>query len=297
MIEIETCPVCNGKSFNPYLTCTDHTVSHETFKLVRCQNCQLVITSPKPETASLQNYYLSADYISHTNRAKTIIDRLYLLARSFTLKWKIDLIEKHAPPTEKLSILDYGCGTGHFLSACYERNWNISGVEPSDQARQNADTQVRPLICNSITELSEISFDVITLWHVLEHIPDPTQALQTITARLKQNGTLIIAIPNHKSWDATFYKEHWAGYDVPRHLWHFSQPNVVMLAKKLSLQLVETIPMKLDAYYVSLLSEKYKNPNKKISNLLQGFVKGLTSNLKASKTRESSSLIYILKKT
>ncbi|HEY3401997.1 MAG TPA: class I SAM-dependent methyltransferase [Ohtaekwangia sp.] len=297
MIEIKTCFICSNTSFATYLSCKDYTVSHETFQLIKCTNCGLILTSPRPEIKNLGDYYISSDYISHTNKARSIIDSLYLLARSYTLKWKLNIIKENSESKEQLSVLDYGCGTGHFLKACYEESWKVAGIEPSDQARENSDPKIRSLIYSSMELLQQSSFDAITLWHVLEHVPEPIEVLQTLATKLKINGTLFIAIPNPNSWDASFYKEYWAGYDVPRHLWHFSQSNIAMIAKLISLQIVETIPMKLDAYYVSLLSEKYKHPTKKINNLVSGFIKGLTSNQKASKTHESSSLIYILKKT
>ena len=293
MQQITTCPICGNTNFEDHYTCQDFTVSHETFKIVKC-NCGLAITTPRPNEGDLGNYYLSDDYISHSNKAKTIIDRLYLIARRYTLNQKLNLISKYNPIS---SILDYGCGTGYFLNICKSNGWNIFGVEPSLPAREKAIALTKGHIYSSIEDIKEEKIDVITLWHVLEHIPDPNAILQNLSSHLTTNGTIIIAVPNYEAYDAETYKDRWAGYDTPRHLWHFTKSSLEKLLNRNSLKLKSVVPMKLDAFYVSLLSEKYKRHGiNSIKGYFAGFMMGMKSNLKASKSGNYSSLIYVVQK-
>jgi 2-polyprenyl-3-methyl-5-hydroxy-6-metoxy-1,4-benzoquinol methylase len=297
MITLSQCPACGSTQFTDYLACKDYTVSNETFTLQTCGNCQLVITNPRPSNDNLGKYYLSEDYISHTDKPASIIDRIYVFARTYALRWKIKLITQELHGTNK-TLLDYGCGTGHFLKACHDQRWQITGVEPSPIARQSAQRNTASTIASTLDELTGQKYSTITLWHVLEHVPDPNETLAKLKALLEQNGTLFIAVPNHASHDAETYKNHWAGYDVPRHLWHFTPDNVGRLVSKHGLKLKRIVPMKLDAYYVSMLSEKYKN-NQKLGpmQMIRAFFAGWRSNANAqSASGNYSSLIYILTK-
>lgn len=297
MINIEKCPVCNGINLTPHIVCIDHSVSHETFNIIRCKSCDLLMTSPQPTNQELKKYYASDAYISHQTSAKTLLDKIYLLIRNFTLKWKLSLIEKNVALSEK-NVLDFGCGTGEFLRVAKATGWKTQGVEPSENARQ----QASPLISNDIlSSLQEISsgkkFNTITLWHVLEHIPDLNTTLEKLKSLCAENGTIFIAVPNHRSWDERCYKENWAAYDVPRHLWHFSIQNMRILFEKNSLTLLKIIPMRLDAYYVSLLSEKYLNKGKfSVKGMIRAYLNALRSNQRAKKDMTYSSLIYVARK-
>jgi 2-polyprenyl-3-methyl-5-hydroxy-6-metoxy-1,4-benzoquinol methylase len=205
-----------------------------------------------------------------------------------------------------LSILDVGCGTGDFLVACNNKNWNVVGIEPNKNARVLVKSKLgilksnssnyndkQPKIYNQIESVeTDQKFDVITMWHVLEHIPNLIEYISLLKQQLKPNGTLIIAVPNYKSFDAAYYGKFWAAFDVPRHLWHFSRKAIKLLFEKEQLNVVKIIPMKLDSFYVSLLSEKYKTGK---SNFIKAFLIGFKSNLKAKKSKEYSSLIYIIK--
>jgi SAM-dependent methyltransferase len=294
MTEVKICPACGSKIFHPFLNCVDHSISKEAFTLNVCSYCSLVVTSPRPDESSLGKYYLSESYISHTSKPASLIDRLYLLSRQFTLRKKLKLIT--TPSLHSKSVLDYGCGTGDFLNTCKSNNWLISGVELSDSARLKACDLLDKPIHKSIDEETG-KYDVVTLWHVLEHLPDLDETIQKIKDRLAQNGTIFIAVPNSDSYDAKKYKEQWAAYDVPRHLWHFNKKNMEKLLSKFSLNIVKIHPMKLDAYYVSMLSEKYQTKNSTtVSGLIKAFIIGAISNLKARKTGNYSSLIYVVKK-
>jgi len=296
MTEVKTCPICGTNSFTPFLQCQDYTVSQETFNLVKCNQCNFVITTPRPDDESIGRYYQSDNYISHTNKAAGIVDKIYLQARNYTLQWKLMLANQYYKPLGPKTILDYGCGTGDFLKTCKDNGWNIIGVEPSDDARAKAIQSTGSTINTSIESLTQVNINVITLWHVLEHVPDLNSILTQLRERLANNGTIFIAVPNHTSQDGQRYRQHWAGYDVPRHLWHFSPNTMRALLNKNGLKLEATLPMKLDAYYISLLSEKYIHGKQSIPTMITAAWRGLLSNISAKRTGQYSSLIYIVKK-
>ena len=280
------------KNHSIYLTVKDHSVSNETFKLIQNIEYGFLETTPQPSLDKLPNYYKSEDYISHTNTKRNLFERIYHAIRTISLKKKVKLINSFSLETKKL--LDIGCGTGDFLQTAKQNNWIISGIEPNEHARNIANKKT----CNSVFDIEHLlkfeseSFDVITLWHVLEHLPNLNDHMEIFKNLLKPHGTLIIAVPNYKSFDATYYNEFWAAYDVPRHLWHFNKTSISKLALKVSMEVIKIKPMLFDAFYVSLLSEKYKHGK---MNPIKGFWIGLLSNLKALKSKEVSSLIYIIK--
>jgi len=291
---IQQCPLCNHTSFGPLLVCQDHLSSHERFELKQCLSCSFVFTSPRPDSQSLPSYYQSNQYISHTGKSTGVLSFFYLLARKFTLRWKIKLIKQFK---KHISILDYGCGTGELLLACQRQGWQISGLEPSAPARQKAAQITGINIASNLQQLKGQQFDVITLWHVLEHVMDLREKISELKAFLRNDGLLFLAVPNCQSPDALFYHQYWAGYDVPRHLWHFTKTTMTALLKSEGLTVKSIYPMKLDAYYVSLLSEKYKSSNRMTpAAFLQGAIRGFLSNRNAQLTVNHSSLIYIVAK-
>lgn len=291
MVEISECPVCNGKVFQTIYQCQDYTVSHETFTVKQCVSCMLGITSPRPEEMTLGSYYQSPEYISHSGKSTGAIGWIYNVARFFSLRWKKNKISQFSTTG---SILDFGCGSGEFLNALQKDNWNITGVEPSELARKKASALNGINIYSSLDEIHGKDFDCITAWHVVEHVSFPLQTIQQLKSHLKKSGTIFIAVPNYQSPDAKHYKNYWAGFDVPRHLWHFSKNSIQILLEKSGLEVVKIIPMRLDAYYVSLLSEKYRADNKlSLIQYIKGIASGLASNLRAKKEKNYSSLIYI----
>ena len=277
----------------PHLVVKDHLVSKEDFKLNFDETLQLFETFPQPSPQELPKYYQSENYISHTDSTKNLLERVYQLVRIYTTKRKVKLINAFAKTSQQL--LDIGCGTGEFLKQAQKSSWEITGIEPNDQARGVANLKVNNSVFpeSGLSKLNKASFDVITLWHVLEHLPNLDQYIETLSFLLKSKGTLIIAVPNFNSYDAKYYQSFWAAYDVPRHLWHFSQTSIKLLFEAKGFKLKQTLPMKFDAFYVSLLSEKYKNGK---TNLFKAFWIGIRSNFKARETNEYSSLIYVLKK-
>jgi len=289
MYKIENCPVCGSGQFEHFITCKDYTVSKENFNIVSCKDCSFKFTNPRPADSDLGRYYKSEDYVSHSNTRKGLINKLYHLVRSRTLKQKLGLISSYV---SRGTILDYGCGTGMFLNTCEEAGWKSFGFEPDPEARKIA-SQQGALVTSSKSELAPEQFDIITLWHVLEHVTDLRSTLDFFQSSLSQKGRLIIAVPNYSSYDARHYGEFWAGYDVPRHIYHFNLESIQRLLSQFGFKLEATRPMKFDSYYVSMLSEKYKSGH---INYLKAFLSGFKSNLKASKASDYSSVIYIFKK-
>ena len=277
-----------------YLTCKDYTVSNKIFDLLYNQKLEMLETSPKPNLEDLGSYYESEDYISHTDSITSLIDKLYQLVKTYSLKKKLNLIDSFN--SEEKQLLDIGCGTGDFLLTCKNNGWNVVGVEPNEKARKLTKTKLsvnnQTQVNSEIEELSSQKFDVITMWHVLEHVPNLEDYILKLKLLLKPNGVLVVAVPNYKSYDAIYYKQFWAAFDVPRHLWHFSKKSIQLLFSEVNMKVVKTKPMKFDSFYVSLLSEKYKRGT---SNFLFAFCIGLVSNLKALVTKEYSSLIYVIK--
>lgn len=276
-----------NNNLKKHLTCKDHTVSNENFTLFYNSEFDFCITKPTPE--DIGKYYESDKYISHTDSKKTLFDKVYQLIKNYTLQQKLKLVNSFN--TEEKTLLDIGAGTADFLSVCKKNKWITTGVEPSEKARNIASKKNINLL-QDITKLNNQQFDVITMWHVLEHVPNLVEYIQQLKKLLKPNGILVIAVPNFKSYDAQHYKEFWAAYDVPRHLWHFSKTAIKKLFESVEMEVVKILPMKFDSYYVSLLSEKYKHGKMKP---ISAFLTGFRSNTKAKHSKEYSSLIYIIK--
>lgn len=294
MTTLTNCPVCRNGSFEPFLKCKDYTVSQEIFQIVSCKACGFKFTNPRPSNDKIGDYYKSEEYISHSNTSKGLISKLYKIVRNYTLKGKLSLVAKHS---KKGNLLDYGCGTGMFLSVAKSSTWNVFGIEPDNGAREFATKEngltVYPDLGTAHKFWETTQFNCITLWHVLEHVTELSDTLTWFNTKLNQNGTLIIAVPNYKSYDAKVYQEHWAAYDVPRHLYHFDQKAMVELVQKAGFKHIESLPMKFDSFYVSMLSEKYRTGK---INYVSAFLTGLISNMRAKSPSDYSSVIYVFKK-
>ncbi|MFD0863170.1 class I SAM-dependent methyltransferase [Sungkyunkwania multivorans] len=273
-----------------FLSCKDHTVSGEIFQLLKNKELDMLVTSPKPTAEKLPSYYQSEDYISHTDAKRSIFEKVYHLVKKYALAKKVRTITRYQK--QKGQLLDIGAGTGDFLREAKKRGWDIAGIEPDEQARALAGKKGIELQKNT-QHLDDECFDAITMWHVLEHVPDLEKQILELKRLLKKDGTIFIAVPNFNSYDANHYKEFWAAYDVPRHLWHFSKKSIAILFEKYQMQIIQILPMKFDAYYVSLLSEKYKTGK---MNTIKAFLTGVKSNLTATSSGEYSSLIYIIEK-
>ena len=272
-----------------FITVKDFSVSGESFSLLLNEEYQILKTHPQPTLDKLGSYYEFEDYISHTDGKRTLFEKMYHFIKRKAIRDKVKLINSYQPVKGK--ILDIGAGTGDFLLECKNQNWDILGIEPNDKAKGIA-VGKGIKFGDTIEKLESNSFDVITMWHVLEHVPDVEHQVAELKRLLKPSGTIIIAVPNFKSYDAKYYAAFWAAYDVPRHLWHFSKTAIEKLFDKQNMNLEDIKPMWFDSFYVSLLSEKYKNGK---MNFIKAFWIGLLSNWKANRNLEFSSHIYVLK--
>ncbi len=278
-------------SEEPVLKCKDHTLTGEVFELRKAKDFDILVTHPQPELDKLPSYYKSENYISHTDSKKGFLDKIYQHVKNHMLSKKLGWINTQKPSTGK--ILDIGAGTGDFLLAAKNHGWEVYGAEPNLNARKLAAEKSLQLQVDT-SKFPSHNFDVITMWHVLEHVPDLEKQIKELHRLLKPDGLLIIAVPNFRSYDAQRYKENWAAYDVPRHLYHFSPKalNKFFATTGFSLRLQKGLIF--DSFYVSLLSEKYASGS---PNIFRGFLTGLISNFRAKKSGNYSSLAYFFVKT
>jgi SAM-dependent methyltransferase len=292
VVHYTNCPACDSTAIRNVLSAKDHTVSQESFAIWECADCSLRFTQDVPGPSAIIPYYKSEKYISHSNTSRGFINKLYQSVRRKTLKKKRRLIQK-VTGLQTGSLLDLGSGTGAFAHAMNQAGWEVRGLEPDADARRTA-KELHGIVLEDSTQLYQLpssSFDAITLWHVLEHVHDLHQYTAKLKELLKDKGKLFIAVPNYTSKDAAIYKEFWAAYDVPRHLYHFSPASMKILMEKHGLKLSHYKPMWYDSFYISLLSSRYKNGR---ANLFAAFINGLRSNLKAmGDEKRCSSVIYI----
>jgi len=271
-------------------------VSHESFAIWQCGQCTLRFTQDIPDAASIGPYYKSENYISHSNTNEGLVNRLYHMVRRQTLNDKYRLIHG-TTRLRKGRLLDIGAGTGAFAGYMQEQGWEVTGLEPDDSARAVArtDHKVELLGMDQLFNLPADSFDAITLWHVLEHVHDLHPYMERLKSLVRRHGRIFIAVPNYTSYDARVYKEMWAAYDVPRHLYHFSPDAMERLLTQHGLQLQFSSPMWYDSIYISMLSEKYRNQGRG-NAIRSGFI-GVLSNMKAFVNKSHcSSLTYVIGK-
>ncbi|RYY41340.1 MAG: class I SAM-dependent methyltransferase [Chitinophagaceae bacterium] len=292
-VHYSQCPVCDSRSIGPVLTATDYTVSREEFSIWECAACQLRFTQDVPDVLHIGPYYKSDDYISHSNTSKGLINQLYQRVRRTTLRQKVRLVNK-ATGRSTGCALDVGCGTGAFLNALRAAGWNVKGVEPDDDARKLAVAQFNLDVeeAGALFSLPTGSYDLITLWHVLEHVHDLQGYLAQLKSLLAPGGKLVIAVPNYTSGDAATYGRYWAAYDVPRHLYHFAPASVKILVQRHGMKVQSEHAQWYDSFYISLLSSRYRSGN---IHWVGAPLAGLRSNLGAlANTERCSSIVYII---
>ena len=289
------CPLCKSENITKRFACKDMFATGEMFDIVECHECGLVFTQGVPDEKEIGRYYESPAYISHSNTNKGLVNKAYHLARSIMLRRKVRLINK-LTLLKSGKLLDYGAGTGYFAQAMTNAGWEVTAIEKSEQARKLAmnefGLEIKPE--EHLAAMENKSIDVITMWHVMEHIQNPDRMWKEIYRILDDTGIAVIAVPNCKSYDAQEYKEHWAAYDVPRHLWHFTPGTIMRWGEKHGFILERQMTMPFDGFYISMLSEGYRGTGMKC-------VKGLWNGLKgwfaqANRRSASSSIIYVFRK-
>jgi len=290
------CPICNKEEIANLLHTKDYALTGEDFQIIQCANCTLEFTHPAPSKEAIAPYYNFPSYISHTDTKEGFVNQIYHKVRNRTLTQKTNWVQSLFTG-HKGQLLEVGAGTGAFAHSMFKKGWKVTALEPDATSRQRAleNYDINLLPIEELFQLESAKYDVITLWHVLEHVHDLNAYMKTFNSLLKPNGRLIIAVPNYTSYDAGFYKNYWAAYDVPRHLYHFSPLSMHFLAKKHKMSIVQKLPMWYDSFYVSLLSEKYKKSG--MVGMMRAFFVGCISNLIALRNADrGSSIIYEIKK-
>ncbi len=287
------CPVCQGQQLSKKLDVKDLFFTKEDFSIWECSDCSVLFTWPQPASDEIGRYYETPAYLSHNTEQNGLFGKLYGFLRNINIRKKYKIVEKYI---SRGRLLDIGCGSGELLNYFAGRGWDTMGIEPNQTARAFAQKKYGLKIEGEreIKNLPALSFDVVSMWHVLEHVADVNERMEQVQRLLIKDGIAVIALPNPRSWDAENYQNYWAAYDVPRHLFHFSQKAFASLVQKHHFQITEILPLTMDAFYVSLLSERYKGGN---SAFAKAFLSGLKSNRKAKHSGEYSSLIYILQKS
>lgn len=292
MEKIEKCIICENKTLTKIFECKDELCSKDFFNIEKCNNCGMIYTNPRPYEKEIKYYYISDNYISHNHGKNDIISKIYELIRNKSIKRKHLIINKYF---QQGNILDIGCGIGLFLNYFRKKRWNSFGVEPNEKAREIAKNNYNIPIFEKLEEIEnkDNKYEVITMWHSLEHIYRIDETLKKIVSLLAKDGILVIAIPNNQAYDSVKYKEKWAAWDVPRHIYHFNNQTITALLEKYNMILIEKVPLLYDAYYISLQSE---DKSKGIIKLFRAFIIGFLSNIYAKKYCNYSSVIYIFKK-
>lgn len=290
----QSCPLCDSEKLDVVFECTDFFLSKEKFNIVKCNTCFVLFTNPQPQKDAIKGYYKTEKYISHSNTDKGLTSKVYKTVRKLAIKRKYGIIKTYK---NRGSIIDIGCGTGHLLNHFRKKGWKTFGIEPDPSAREFAKSNFNIVVEeeNELENCKENSFDVVSMWHVLEHVHKPIERMDLIYKILKNDGIAVIALPNFEAYDAKYYKIFWAAWDVPRHLYHFNKEAFCKIANNSGFNVFKLMPMKFDALYVSLLSEEYASGKKKF---IPAIYRGIISNIKAAgNPAKYSSIIYMLKKT
>ena len=285
------CPWCGSNKAQINLWLKDEFLTKKDFHICECLNCGLLYTMPRPSKEKIGAYYKSDEYYSHQENKKGFVPRLYEAIKKINLKHKFRLASRDLPVGK---LLDIGCGVGDFLHIAEHKGWQCTGVEPSEEAREIARQRIKGdlLYSEDLEQLPDQSFDLITMWHVLEHVDDLKWQVAQLQRLIKPNGRIVIAVPNYRSYDGRFYNAYWAAYDVPRHLNHFNKTVLTKIFKTSGLSLVSMDKLVWDAYYISFMSEQYKHH---FMPLVRGVFRGLVSNAKARRSGEWSSLVYVFR--
>lgn len=294
-IHIDLCPICANNGSREIFICKDHLTTNEEFSIYECPSCGFAFTQDFPSENEIGRYYEAPEYVSHSDTQQGVINTLYHWARKIALKSKTKIASKYSSDNAE-TLLDIGSGTGYFLNAMRLQKWVVTGIEKSKTTREYAhqkfglNIQDADYLFNIPNEIK----DVVTMWHVLEHIEKLNETMSNLHRILKDDGVLIIALPNKKSADALAYAKEWAAYDVPRHLWHFSPEDFSLFAEKHNFKIEKMKAMYFDPFYIAMLSEKNKGTS---APSLVGLIKGGVYFIQSLfNTQKCSSIIYILKK-
>jgi 2-polyprenyl-3-methyl-5-hydroxy-6-metoxy-1,4-benzoquinol methylase len=295
MVHHNVCPLCSSEKINLLHRCVDHFISKEVFTVYICNSCSFEFTQDYPAETAIGRYYESVDYISHSDTSKGISNKIYLIVRNFMLGKKRSIIE-NVTGLKRGKLLDIGSGTGHFASTMKKAGWIVSGIEINQKARDFSISKfgLEVISPEKIDTLDAESYDCITLWHVLEHFHDPFKYAADIFNLLRPGGICLVAFPNCTSYDAEYYRQFWAAYDVPRHLWHFNPVTIGLFSEKSGFNAESMKSLPLDLFYISILSERYRGSK---AAFFRGILNALPFAISAFfNKRKSSSIISVLRK-
>lgn len=295
VITHDKCPLCKSSAIKKRFACVDEFATGEQFDIFECTACGLAFTQNVPDEKEIDRYYESPTYISHSNTSKGFVNRVYHIVRRIMLQKKARKVEM-LTGLKNGRLLDYGAGTGHFARLMETRGWSVTAIEKNGKARELAlkEFGFEMLPVEALSTIKDKELDVVTMWHVMEHIQEPDRMWDELYRILGDKGIAIIAVPNSASYDALKYKEHWAAYDVPRHLWHFTPSTIAQWGEKHGFVLDGQYTMPFDGFYISMLSEQYKGSR---LHTIRGFWNGFKGwLLQCRKSSASSSIIYVFGK-
>ena len=265
-METVPCPISKSKEFIPYLQVPDRfdNSGKADWNLVRSCASGLIMLNPRPDSAEISRHYRNDGYDPYRNsrNSSSFKERTYLAARTLLLGYRAGIILKGwVKPLEECAVLEIGCSTGDLLNYFHRRSGvpvnNLAGVEPdADSARHARECfglNIFPSIAAQSAEKKR--FDRIVLWHTLEHIHAINETLHEVSAQLKPDGQLVIALPNPASFDAEYFRENWIAWDAPRHLYHFWPGTVEKLLALHGLSVFRRQPYFPDTVYNTLYSE------------------------------------------
>lgn len=259
-----SCPVCKSSCSYLRLNLPNRFQLREglIFQLHVCKNCGVYYIKNKPTEDLLAYFYPSTGYdpFITTEKNKTFYQKLYLLARSFSLWMRFQKLGK--PKENFENLLDIGCGTGEFLEFSRKKGWKVYGIDYSENVEPVLQKKQIPYTLLDINQFDLFQpkepINAITMWHSLEHTYEPKKILFHCNQLLGKNGKIIIAVPNATSWDARIYKEFWVAYDAPRHLTMFTPEVLTNVLEECNFEVKRISTLPLDLFYNVLLSEKLK---------------------------------------
>lgn len=286
--------MCGSDQLSEFCKCFDHLTTQETFSISSCNDCGFKFTNPYPSIDDIHLFYESDEYVPVSNTTKGLINKFYHLARRVMLYAKRRLVYKLTGSTSG-RCLDIGCGTGDFIGYMKQSGWEVQGVEPHDKARMSAQERfgVQVVDISEQADLPDKFYNVVTLWHVLEHAHDVNRSMREIDRLLAEGGTVLIGVPNNTSYDASFYGSKWAGYDVPHHLYHFNPDVMSVLALKHGFKVEAMKSLLFDPLYMSLLTEKERDDRSWLRGLM---VATISMSYGLFHPTRCSSMIYILRR-
>jgi 2-polyprenyl-3-methyl-5-hydroxy-6-metoxy-1,4-benzoquinol methylase len=288
------CPLCGSPKTRFAFSCPDHLVTGEEFPLHQCNDCQFLYSGRLPSEADAQKYYDSPSYTPHATDRKNLMMRTIGFCRTFIRQpIKRTWVRKWSKKRMG-TLIDIGSGTGEFAVFMQKSGWAVTCIEPNQDARNFCASQGLTVFdTDRVPTLPDHSFNVVTLWHVLEHVYDIHGTMQTIRRLLQPDGTAFIALPNYSSKEASWYGRMWTGYEMPRHPSHFSPATFAHLASMYDMEIVALRPFVLDAFYLSILSEQHRK-GWFISALFHGLASAIVGLLQP---KLASSVLYVIRPT